>query len=720
MASKNSSAKKWFLLIFILGALATTYSLGFYDYLSLGYVKSQLVTYQLSFQKEPLKTVSVFFTVYVFCAAFSIPGATVLTLLAGALFGSFWGTLIVSFSSTLGATLAFLLSRTLFYNSIQQKFKAHLESINTGIENEGPLYLLTLRLLPVFPFFVVNLVMGLTPISLVRFYLFSQIGMLPGTFVYVNAGQELAKIDSLASLVSPGIFISLALLGLLPLIIKFILSYLKTKKIYKDFKKPSSWDYNMIVIGGGAAGLVSSFIASTVKAKVALIEKHKMGGDCLNTGCVPSKALIRSARHVWESKNSALLGIKKSDVEFSFSEVMSRVHDVIKKIEPHDSIERYSNMGVDCLTGEAQILSPWEVKIGDKTLTTKNIVIASGASPRIVEWPGLKDVGFLTSENLWELKELPKKLVVIGGGPIGCELAQAFSFLGSKVTVIDNGEHLMPREDNDVSLFMEKVFAKCGIDIIKKAEVQKFEKVGIGGKVQIKIYNQSEPQDIYFDKVLLALGRAANVKGFGLEQLNIPLTKEKTIQVDSFLRTNYPNIYACGDAAGPYQFTHVAAHQAWYASVNSLFSPFKKFAVDYRVIPWATYTKPEVARVGINEHDALKSGLEVEKTIYGIDDLDRAIADSKDHGFVKVLTAKGSDKILGVTIIADNASEMLPEFVLAMKYNLGLNKILGTIHTYPTMSEANKYAAGMWKKAHAPRWVFKYLKMFFNWRRGAS
>ncbi len=481
-------------------------------------------------------------------------------------------------------------------------------------------------------------------------------------------------------------------------------------------KKPKKFDYNLIAIGAGSAGLVSTYIGATVKAKVALIEKHKMGGDCLNTGCVPSKALIRSAKLLRDASNSKKYGIEKCDVQFSFSDVMERVQNVIRKIEPHDSVERYSELGVECIKGEAKIVSPWEVEVNGKRLTTRSIVLATGARPLVPKISGLETVDYLTSDNIWNLRELPKRLVVLGGGPIGCELTQCFTRFGSQVTQVEMAPRLMPREDADAAEEVTRQFESEGVNVAVAHKALRVETDAEGGVLVCE--HQGKEVRFGFDKILLALGRKANTEGFGLQELGVKINQRGTIDANELMQTNYPNIYVCGDATGPFQFTHVASHQAWYAAVNALIAPFWSFKADYRVIPWATFTDPEVARVGLSEDEAAQKGIVVEVTRYGIDDLDRAIADSNDHGFVKVLTAPGKDKILGATIVGAHAGDLLAEFVLAMKWGIGLNKLLGTIHIYPTMAEANKYAAGNWKRAHAPQMALRWAEKFFRWRRG--
>ena len=669
---------------------------------------------------QPVKTALTFFGVYVLAAALSFPGASILTLAAGAMFGWAMGLLLVSFASSLGALLAFWVSRYLLRDVIEKRFGKLLQPINEGLAKDGTFYLLTLRLVPLFPFWLINLLMGLTTLGARRFYIVSQIGMLVGTAVYVNAGTQLAAIDTAADVLSPGLIASLVLLGVFPLMAKVMVGALQRRKLYARWPRPARFDRNLVVIGAGAGGLVSAYIAAAVRAKVTLIEGHKMGGDCLNYGCVPSKALIRSAKAMKQLRNAHRLGIRDVLGEVDFAGVMRRVHEVIGAIEPHDSVERYTLLGVEVLKGHARITSPWTVEIRQadgsvRTLTTRSIVIAAGASPFVPPIPGLKEAEFLTSDTIWGLTELPKRLVVLGGGPIGCELAQSFACLGSAVTQVEMAPRLMLREDPEVSDLVAASLRVDGVNVLTSHQAIRVEVYE--GEKRLIVRHGDEELPIAFDQLLCAVGRRPRVTGYGLEELGIPLTPQKTIRTNAFLQTLYPNIYAVGDVAGPFQFTHTAAHQAWYASVNALFGRFKRFKADYSVIPWATFTDPEVARVGLSETEAREQGVAYEVTRYDMDDLDRAIADGTAHGFVKVLTVPGKDKILGVTIVGEHAGDLLAEYVLAMKYGLGLNKILGTIHTYPTLSEANKYAAGQWKRAHAPHRLLGWLARFHAWER---
>jgi len=713
-------------LIFATGILMLVWLFFIFDldrYFSLTLLKGELEQFRAYYQANRVLTIGGYMVGYILMTALSLPGAAVLTLAGGAVFGLFTGVVIVSFASTIGATLAFLFSRYMFRDWVQARFFTKINAVNEGIKREGGSYLFTLRLVPVFPFFMINLVMGLTPISTGLFYLVSQIGMLPGTFVYINAGTQLAKIDTLGGILSPNILFAFFLLGLFPIIAKRIMGWVKTKKIYAKFSKPKRFDYNLVVIGAGAAGLVSSYIASAVKARVALIEEHKMGGDCLNTGCVPSKALIASSKILSQAARAREFGFDHVNISFDFARVMDRVHAIVKQVAPHDSVERYTRLGVSCIRGRASILSPYEVQVegpdGDQVLTTRNIIVATGARPMIPKIKGIETISYLTSDSIWDIRILPKRLVVLGGGPIGCELAQAFVRLGSQVTLVHRGQRILKKEDPDAAKIIMERFCAEGMDLRLNHGAREIRVMGEEKYLVCDMPDREQAQEVLipFDQILVALGRTPNVTGFGLEALGVILNKGGQIETNGFLQTNYPNIFCCGDVHGRYQFTHTAAHESWYAAVNALFGVFKKFRVDYSVIPWATYTDPEVARVGINEQEARANGIDYEMVTYGIADLDRAMAESQSHGFVKVLTVPGKDTILGVTIVGHNGAEIIAEFVLAMKQGIGLNKILGTIHIYPTMAEANKYAAGLWKKHHAPERVLAWTEKFHRWMR---
>ncbi|HUW36605.1 MAG TPA: FAD-dependent oxidoreductase [Rhodocyclaceae bacterium] len=709
------------IVLALVAALTLFFALGLGRLLSLDALKSDQANLFAWGAAHLGVAVALFFSAYVAMAMLSLPGAAIMTIAAGAFFGLGWGTLIVSFASSIGATLAFLVSRFLLRDWLMRRFGQRLQTIDEGIRREGAFFLFALRLVPIFPFFLVNLLFGLTAMPVRSFYPVSQLGMLAGTLAYVNAGTQLARIDSLSDIRSPGLLAALVLLGVLPLIARKLVEMARVNKVYAPWKRPRRFDRNLVVIGGGSAGLVTSYIAAAVRAKVTLIEKHRMGGDCLNTGCVPSKALIRSARLLSHIARAAEFGIDGARAEFSFARVMERVQRVVQTVAPHDSVARYTELGVDVIEGSARIVSPWEVEVTRKDgvserLSTRAIVIAAGAQPFVPPIPGIEQVAYLTSDTVWNLRELPRRLLVLGGGPIGCELAQAFARFGSRVTQVEMAPRLMIREDPEVSELVTQRFRAEGIAVLTDHRATRFL-IENGEKILVAEHQGRELR-IAFDQVLVSVGRVANLSGYGLEELGIAATR--TVETNAFLQTKFPNIYAAGDVAGPFQFTHTAAHQAWYAAVNALFAPFKKFKADYAVIPWATFVEPEVARVGINEQEARQQKIDFEVSRFDLEELDRAIADGEAHGFVKVLTVPGKDRILGVTIVGEHAGELIAEYVLAMKQGIGLNRILGTIHIYPTLAEANKYVAGVWKKAHAPARLLARLGRFHAWRRGAA
>jgi pyruvate/2-oxoglutarate dehydrogenase complex dihydrolipoamide dehydrogenase (E3) component/uncharacterized membrane protein YdjX (TVP38/TMEM64 family) len=695
--------------------LAVFFAFDLHRYFTLEFFQSQQAAIDAFYRANPLQAAAVYFATYVVVTGLSLPGAALLTLAGGAIFGLLWGTVMVSFASTIGATLAFLASRFLLRDWVQSKFGDKLKTFNDGVAKEGAFYLFALRLVPAFPFVAINLLMGLTPIRTWTYLWVSQLGMLAGTIVYVYAGTTLGEFR-----ISIELLAAFTLLGVFPLIAKKTLEAIKSRKVYARWTRPARFDRNLVVIGAGSAGLVSAYIAAAVKAKVTLVEKHRMGGDCLNTGCVPSKALIRTTKLLAQIRRAREFGIKSASADFDFADVMERVQRVVKTIEPHDSVERYTGLGVECLRGEARITSPWTVEVntsaGTQTLTTRAIVIAAGGRPFVPPIPGIEDTGYLTSDTVWDLRELPKRLVVLGGGPIGCELAQCFARLGSRVTQVEMLPRLLIREDPEIAQLVSDRFKTEGIAVLTSHKAKAF-KLENGEKVLIAEHDGKEAR-VVFDRLLVAVGRVANTQGYGLEGLGIPVTRARTVETNEHLQTIYPNIYACGDVAGPYQFTHTASHQAWYAAVNALFGSFRRFRADYTVIPWATFTDPEVARVGLNETEAKEKNVPYEVTTYGLEDLDRAITDEEAHGVVKVLTAPGTDKVLGATIAGEHAGDLIVEYISAMRHGIGLNKILGTIHIYPTLVEANKYAAGVWKKAHAPQGLLRWVEKFHTWMRG--
>lgn len=692
------------------------------SYLDLEVLKAQQESIDAFYRSNAVLVIAAFLAIYIAVTALSIPGAAIMTLAAGAIFGVVVGTIIVSFASTIGATLAFLTSRYLLRDWVEDKFGSRLKKINEGVERDGAFYLVSMRLVPAFPFFMINLLMGLTKMKVWTYFIASQIGMLAGTIVFVNAGTQLSQVSSVGEVFSLPVIGSFVLLAIFPWIAKAIIALFKRRRIYKGWSKPRSFDRNVIVIGAGSAGLVSAVIATTIKASVTLIETGKMGGDCLNYGCVPSKALIKSAKVADQIRHAEQYGLTSAEPEFSFPAVIKRVEDIIAAIEPHDSVERFEGMGVDVVKGYARMVDPWTVEIDDENgekrkLTGRSIVLATGARPFVPPLPGLEDTGYLTSDTLWEQMtkrdKAPGKLIVLGGGPIGCELSQSFSRLGSDVTLVEMGDRVMSIEDEDVSAVAAQSLEASGVHLRFGHKATRTE-ISDGTKYLV-VENADGEERLPFDDLLIAVGRAARLEGYGLEELGIET--DRTLVTNEHLQATFPHIYAAGDVAGPYQLTHNASHQAWFATVNALFGQFKKFKPGYEHLPWTTFLDPEIAHVGLNEQQAHAEGVQFEVTKYELDDLDRAIAESATQGFVKVLTPPGKDRILGVTIVGQNAGELLTEFTFAMKHGMGLGKILGTIHTYPTMGEANKYVAGEWRKKHKPEWALNLLERYFKWAR---
>lgn len=692
--------------------------------LGLDDLKSNLHAIRQWRDASPALAAALFFAAYVLVTSLSLPFASLMTLAAGAIFGVLFGTVIVSFASTAGATLAFIVARFLLRDAVQSRFGGRLAAVNKGIALEGGFYLFSLRLIPVLPFFVVNLVMGVSPIKTRTFFWTSQLGMLPATLVYVNAGTQIANLQSMSGILSPSMLGSFAILAGFPWIAKAVLSWWKRRRVYRNWERPKSFDRNLVVIGGGAAGLVSAYVAAAVKAKVTLVEAHKMGGDCLNYGCVPSKALIKSAKLAEQMRRADKYGLQPTDASVTYRAVFARVKKVIEEIAPHDSAERYRGLGVEVLEGHARIVDPWTVRISfpdgtSRDLTTRSIILATGAAPFVPPLPGIEKSGCLTSDTLWErfaeMDRPPRRIAILGGGPIGSELAQALARLGSRVTQIEMADRILVREDPEVSECACRVLEADGVEVLTGHKAISVGKE-LSGEKYVEVESGGLKRRVSFDELICAVGRAARLEGYGLKELGIPAGR--TLKTNEYLETLYPNIFAAGDVAGPYQFTHVAAHQAWYASVNALFGFVRRFKADYSVIPWTTFVDPEVARVGLNEQEATERGVPFEVTRFEMKELDRAIADSAIEGFVKVLTVPGKDRILGVTIVGEHAGDLIAEYVLAMKHGLGLNKILGTIHTYPTLSEANKYAAGEWKKAHVPTRVLSIIERIHAWRLG--
>jgi pyruvate/2-oxoglutarate dehydrogenase complex dihydrolipoamide dehydrogenase (E3) component/uncharacterized membrane protein YdjX (TVP38/TMEM64 family) len=709
------------LAVVLLAAAFWWFDLG--HWLRLETLKARQAELLALYAAHPLAVIAGYMAVYIAVTALSLPGAVILTLAGGALFGLWTGLVVVSFASTAGATLAFLAARYLLRDGITRRFGARLDEIHRGIDRDGAFYLFTLRLVPLVPFFVINLVMGLTKMPTRRHAWVSQLGMLPGTLVYVNAGTALGGLQSLSGILSPPLLGAFALLAVFPWMARVVLDTWKARRVQQPWaaQRPKRYDRNLVVIGAGAAGLVTSYIAAAVRAKVTLVEAHRMGGDCLNTGCVPSKALLRAAKLAHEVTRASAFGLTAAPATVDFGAVMDRVAEAVRGVAPHDSVERYTALGVDVRQGHARLVDPWRVEItaADGTrevLTTRATVIATGAAPTVPPLPGLLDVAFLTSDTLWDLRTGPRRLAVLGGGPIGCELALALARLGCGVTLVEQAPRLLAREDDDVCALAADSLRAAGVVLRLGVAVQRVEASATGAPDGV--LHLVDGSAVVFDRLLVAVGRSARLQDFGLETLGIPVGR--TIETNEYLETLHPNLYACGDVAGPWQFTHAAGHQAWSAAVNALFGQFKRFRVDGRVMPSITFLDPEIARVGLNVREATAQGVAFELTRYPLDDLDRAIIERETTGFLQVLTEPGRDRLLGVTIVGAHAGELLAEFTLAMQHGLGLNKILGTVHPYPSWSDAAKLTAGRWKDAHKPEGVLRWLVRYHAWRRGGG
>jgi len=467
--------------------------------------------------------------------------------------------------------------------------------------------------------------------------------------------------------------------------------------------------YNVVVIGAGTGGLVTAAGTAGLGGRVALIERHKMGGDCLNTGCVPSKALISSARLIDQIRHAPKWGLAKQEPRFDFAEVFSRMRERRAKIAPNDSQGRYESLGVDVFRGEARFVSPNEIAVGDVRLKAKNLVIAAGSRAAVPPIEGLKDVPFYTNETIFdELHQKPERMVILGGGPIGCELGQVFARLGVQVTIIQRAPQLLEKEEADAAGLVRRRLEAEGVRILVGAQARLVARQGDRLRIWLEA-EEEKRQPIDCDALLVAAGRTPNTEGLGLEAAGVAYT-EKGVTVNERLQTSQPHIYAVGDIAGPYQFTHVADAQARVVVRNILF-PWIKTKFDDSVVPWCTYTSPEVARVGLNEDEARKKGIAFDVLTQPMEEVDRAVVESEAIGFAKVLLKKGTDQILGVTLVSERAGDLLHEFVLAMKAGIGLKQISGTIHAYPTFAEIARKAADRYQKTR----LTPLTKKIFDW-----
>ncbi|MBL8224983.1 MAG: FAD-dependent oxidoreductase [Chromatiales bacterium] len=704
--------------VLVLAVVALALWLSDTGLLSLQAVQAELGTLRAQAAARPVATPLAFAAAYALVAALSIPGGSlVLSFAAGAIFGLVTGSVVVSFGSSIGAALACLGARFLLRDVVERRFSNMAAAINRGLDRDGSAYLFALRLVPVFPFFAINLALGLTRLPLRTFYWVSQLGMLPATVLYVNAGRELGRVTAGSDVLSPGVLGALALLGVFPLLARRGLRALQARRRLARWPRPRRFDVNVVVIGAGSAGLVAAYVAAAARARVVLVEQAEMGGDCLNRGCVPSKALLRAARLRADLRRAREFGLAAEAGPVDLAAVLGRVRAAVARVAPHDSVERYTGLGVECVAGTARIVSPWAVAVGDRVITTRGIIVATGGGPVLPPVPGLADVPHVTSDTVWQLPALPERLLVLGGGPVGCELAQAFARLGSAVTLVEAGPRLLAREDPAAAALVASRFADEGIRVLPGCRPLRFEPAATGGTLACR-HADGREETLAFDQVLVATGRRARTEGLGLEELGVGLNPDGTVATDDCLQTALPTIHACGDAAGPFQLTHAASHQAWYAAMNALYGRWWRFRADYRVLPACVFTDPEVARVGLTEAEARAQGLDIEVTTWDLAELDRAIADGDNTGLVKVVTPRGRDRILGATVVGPHAGEVLAELSLAMRHGLGLRKVLGTVHSYPTLAEANRLTAGAWQRNHLPLRLLGIAERVNRWQRG--
>lgn len=659
---------------------------------------------------HPVASAVIYFLAYLAFTALSLPGAWIISGAGGVLFGAWIGPPLVSLSSTAGATVAMLAARYLFRDAVAARFSDFVARVDRGVAQDGARWLFAARLMPIIPFFAVNLAAGLTRISVATFAAITMIGALPFVLLDTEAGAQLARVQRPSDLFGIRLLLLFMSLAIFPFLTKRIGSWRGSRASLSRWSKPKRFDYNLVVIGAGSAGLVAAYVAAAAKARVALIEQAEMGGDCLNTGCVPSKALIRSAKLAHEGAVATDFGLK-GRLEPDFAAIMVRVRGVTAKIAPHDSADRYRGLGVEVIAGRAQILDPWTVEVAGRRLTARRLLIATGAAPFLPPIPGLADIDPLTSETLWRLEARPRRMLVVGGGAIGCELAQAFARLGVEVVLVESAPRILIREDEEVSQVLREALVADGIEVIEGLAVTDFARDADSGHATL-----GDGRRIKFDRVLVAVGRRPRIAGFGLEDLG--LIENGRLIVDERLRTKLPTIFAAGDVIGQLQFTHAAGSYGASAALNGLLAPLRPGKAKLAPFPAVTYTDPEVARVGLNEQEARERGVAFEITRYEFAELDRAIADGAEQGFIKVLTKPGRDRILGVTIVAARGGDVLSEFTLAMRHNLGLKAIFSTIHPYPGWSDAARATAGEWRRARTPAWALRLSERLFAWARG--
>ncbi len=712
------TASRLLLLGILAAAVAAFFTLDLGQYLTLESIKANSGALHAKVQAYPWWSRSLFFIVYALLTALSFPGTVVLTLLAGALFGLLEGTLLVSLASNFGAVAAMLISRFLLRDWIQRRFGKQIAGINRGLARDGAFYLVSLRLIPIVPFVLLNPALGLTRVGLWTFWWTTQLGMLPGHAIYVNAGRQLVRIDSLSGILSPGMITTLVLLAVFPLVATRLLTSYKARLAYRGWRRPKHFERNLVVVGGGTGGLATARIAASLCARVSLLERERLGGVAMHEGGVPARALRRQANRLHGLRSDPRVA-SSLDVAGGFSQAMDDMQRLTRAAMKSASSEHYARLGVEVIMAEGRLSSPWTVEAGGRSLSSRAIVIATGSRPCVPPIAGLEAIEPLTCDNLWDLREPPGRLLVLGGGAGACEFAQSFQRLGCQVTLVSERETLLEQEDPEAAGVVLAALRADGVELQLGLAPLRVE---VDGDECLLVCRRGEEgeQALPFDRLLLALGQHADIRGLGLDELGLRCGEDGSLEVDEYLTTRFPNIYAVGSVAGPYGAPHVAEHQAWYAAVNALFGDFKRFAVSERVIPRAVFTTPEVASVGLSEPEARAQGTEFDVTRVPLGALSGAIAEEAGEGFIKVLTERGKDRILGVSIVGEQASETLAGFVVAMKHKIGMNRLADTVHLGATLGDASRLLAETWQRQHRPLRLLRWAERLNRWRLGSA
>ncbi len=682
-----------------------------------------------------------------------IPGSA-LTIGSGLIFGFWKGFAVVTVGANLGALGAFLLARTLFRERAEALARGQktFRAVDSAIAREGFRIVLLLRLSPVFPFTVLNVLLGVTGISAASYVLANLIGMLPGTLMFVylgtlgeaaagtqSLGQTVLRIVGLAATVvvtvvitriarralkaasldggaNPGVAPEAAPVGAGAKTIPgdaYDQALLASVKPTAHVNPIPQDRYNLVVIGAGTAGLVTAAGGAGLGAKVALIEKHMFGGDCLNVGCVPSKGIIRAGRAAAAVREAGAFGIRLAgEPRIDFAATMERMRRLRAGIAPHDSVKRFSELGIDVYLGEGRFTGPDEIEVGGNKLRFQAAVIATGARATFPRIPGIEEVEPLTNENVFTLTELPRSLILLGAGAIGCEMAQTFRRLGSEVTIVIRGNRIMTREDPDAALIVQRKFEQEGIRVLTGSAIKRAEKRG--GKKVIVIERDGSEESVEADQILIGMGRAPNVEGLGLSAAGIAYGTEG-VTVDANMRTTNPRVFAAGDICSRLKFTHAADAQARIVLRNALF--FGRARATDLVIPWCTYTDPEIAHVGCYEKEARDRGLAVTTFTVPLEDVDRAILDGETEGFGRIHLKSGTDRILGATVVASHAGDMIGELTMAIQNGLGAGKLASVIHPYPTQGEVVRKLGDAYMRTKLTPGVKRIMARILRWRR---